>query len=260
MTIQTFQDLRFQFENQWQAINQASGAERRVLVSELAMLLANWETSQTDTLDKMQTLTRIGHWKAIATTGATECDRIIGQLESNKAALRDKLAILKEQIDDGAQHYANILNELKELSAKTEAGDTQLEKLLQLQENTKAQLLALNAIAELKADMESAKTALESYEEHIRQGRDPTGAAETIGRLLALKEQLLAYYQHYAQSNEAIQQNLSILAKEDSVHREAKARLAQLEKIGSELKEIDRSLAQQLAALDSSDLTIGSRL
>jgi phage shock protein A len=260
MNAQSFEDLQFQYNDLWKAICQADPATRRVLMAELAMLLARWESEQSDALGKIQALTRSGHWKALAATCVDQCEALAQQLGANKATLASQLETLQRRLDESQQHQTGLEREIKQMGTAVEIAELTLESLLEQENGRKAQLDALRNIASIQAEIDQAKTSMADIEDSLKQGRDTAEALRTLNRLFAVRGQLLAYYQTYANADREIQQNLSALTRSAPDIHAASECLERLVNIGRELKDIDQVLARQCALQDLADEETERRL
>jgi chromosome segregation ATPase len=259
MPSQTFDALKYQFNDQWDTICKANQPDRRVLMVQLAEVLANWEQQQSEPLDKIQTLKRMGHWKAIAENSAAQLEQIIATLDENKTGLRDKLHMLKKQLDEHLQHLTIQENETRQLEEHLEPLKSQVgvnnaseAALAQKNDHLKQQLETLKKLSSLQHEIKQANGTLTLLEESLQQGRDPSGLLDVLKRLFTQREQLLAYYQSYVTANQNIQKNLAPLGHNPRLGK-IEDLLTRLSNMDRELKEIDQALAEQLSAQNDSD-------
>lgn len=265
-----FATLQHQFLDQWQAIEQADPAERRVLIIELAKALAEWEAAQEAPLDRGQDLTRTGHWSSVAQVAAAEARRLAERLGEAKPALRQRL-------DGVGQQIATTEGELQALTPEVEALFQELAlaeaSLVELEGRLAAlhrQRDACQRLGELQAEVAAAKAELDLLGDTLRRGDEPS---EVLARLASLRDVVASYYAAYLQASRDI---AAQLAGGDSVDAptagasfvaSASASVSaildvpdRLLSLDRELKAIDQVLAEHLRSQDAVDLEIKARV
>lgn len=196
-----FQALHHQVLDQWQAIEQADPAERRVLMVELAKVLAEWEAAQDEPLAKVQDLTRTGHWHSLAQAAAAEANRQVERLGEEKPALRQRLtevATLIGNTQGEIQALTPAVEALRQELALTEASLADLEEREAV---LRRQLATCRQLGELESEVMAVRTELGLLADTLQRGDDP---AEVLARLASLREVVVGYYRAYLQASRDI--------------------------------------------------------
>lgn len=280
-----FHALHHQVLDQWQAIEQADPAARRVLMVELAKVLAEWEAAQDEPLAKVQDLTRTGHWHSLAQAAAAEARRQVERLGEEKPALRQRLT-------DVATLIGNTQGEIQALTLAVEAlrqelalTETTLAELEEREAVLRRQLDACHRLRELESEVTAVRTELGLLAETLQRGDDP---ADVLTRLASLREVVVGYYTAYLQASRDIAGQLaggdvadvpppepaSSAGPAPSALHAASATAAspappapaileipsRLLALDRELKAIDQVLADQLRIQDAVDLETKARV
>lgn len=201
MAYTDFHALHHQVLDQWQAIGQADPAAGRVLMVELAKVLAEWEAAQDEPLAKVQDLTRTGHWHSLAQAAAAEARRQVERLGEEKPALRQRLtdvATLIGNTQGEIQALTPAVEALRQELALTEATLADLEER---EAGLRRQLATCRQLGELEAEIAAVRDELGLLAETLQRGDDP---AEVLTRLASLREVVVGYYTAYLQASRDI--------------------------------------------------------
>jgi chromosome segregation ATPase len=255
MSADDFTTLRQQFIDQWEGIEQAAPAERRVLAAELARLLLDWEVRQDAPLDKQPALMRAAHWAHIGELATAQAARLTAELDAKKASLRARLDEIRDRIETGQAETAALRDEVKSLADQLAIDEQALPELEQTQAALRDQLAALDTIRTLRAEIEQARARVGALADRLDTGDDPSGI---IAELAALAPKLRDYYDAHIRADAEIAGRLADGATEAEDAREILSIPERLAGLDRELGVIDRQLANQLQRQDAADARISS--
>ena len=280
-----FHALHHQVLDQWQAIEQADPAARRVLMVELAKVLAEWEAAQDEPLAKVQDLTRTGHWHSLAQAAAAEARRQVERLGEEKPALRQRLTNVATLIGNTQGEIQALTLAVEALRQELALTETTLAELEEREAVLRRQLDACHRLRELESEVTAVRTELGLLAETLQRGDDP---ADVLTRLASLREVVVGYYTAYLQASRDIAGQLaggdvadvpppepaSSAGPAPSALHAASATAAspappapaileipsRLLALDRELKAIDQVLADQLRIQDAVDLETKARV
>jgi len=256
MTASDFATLRQQFIDQWEGIEQAGPAERRILAAELARLLLDWEVQQDATLDKQPGLMRAAHWARIGELATGQADRLAADLDAKKASLRARLDEIRKRITAEQAQAAALRDEIKTLSEQLDLDEQTLPDLEQAQAALRGQIEALETLRALRTEVEQARAQVGALAERLEIGDDPSGV---IAALAALAPKLRDYYNAYIHADAEIAAQLAAGTWETEPPPEVLGTPERLHALQRELEAIDRLLAEQLQRQDAADVQIRAR-
>ena len=196
-----FHALHHQVLDQWQAIEQADPAERRVLMVELAKVLAEWEAAQDEPLAKVQDLTRTGHWHSLAQAAAAEARRQVERLGEEKPALRQRLTEVATQIGNTQGEILALTPALEALRQDLALTEATLADLEEREAVLRRQLATCRQLGELESEIAAVRTELGLLADTLQRGDDP---AEVLARLASLRGVVVGYYSAYLQASRDI--------------------------------------------------------
>lgn len=258
MATADFRSLCQQFSGQWNVIQQAPSAERRILVAELAKALAEWEAAQTDPLDKIQSLQRVAHWGALASLAAEQIQHIIDQLGQTKPTLQIRLQETYEQIMGGQSRLEKMRDEVEAVCAVLRIAEQELGDLKEKELCFERQLESLHILSRLQDAVDHMKVSVAELEGQLMRGEDPAGL---LAEVTSLYDTLLGHYKNYVASNQEIAANMLVMDEHHPVlTSEIGGVPERLVALDQELKKIDQILAEQLQRQDVRDQEIKTRI
>jgi chromosome segregation ATPase len=255
-----FESLRHQFTGHWQAIEQATPDERRVLVIELAKALADWEAGQTEPLARLPDLQRSGHWSALGTLVATESNRIAARLGEEKQTLRARLTGNAAAIAASEAALAALAPEVEGLDAELAATAAPIADLAAREAALRERLSTLQRLRTLEAELTQARDELTALAERLRRVEDPT---DLLGVLGPMHEQIVAFYDAWRRAGGEIVEALLGAGADALLPPPAPDLLAVPERLSAldrELRAIDQVLAARIRARDDLDQTLKARV
>ena len=255
-----FESLRHQFTGHWQAIEQAAPDERRVLVIELAKVLADWESAQTEPLARLADRQRSVHWSALGPLVAAESNRIAARLGEEKQAQRARLTENAAAIEACEAGLAVLTPEVESLDAELAATAAQLADLADREAALRERLSALQRLRALEAELAQARDELTTLAERLQRGEDPTGL---LGSLGGVHERIIDFYDAWRVAGGEIADAL-LGPGADAMQLPAAPDLLavpeRLSALNRELRAIDQVLAARLRAQDELDQTLKTRV
>ncbi len=259
MTTVDFQTLHPQIVGQWQAIEQASTTERRLLVLELTQVLAEWEAAQEGSLENIQNLRLMGHWRALGDIVGARLQAILVQLGENKPVLRERLMKVGSEVGAAEAELQSLNTEVEALSAELAAGEARLTALRQAQDVLRQQLESLHRLRQLEMEVEQTKAGVDELKAQLQSGYDPGGA---LTQLVTLSKMLLGYYQAYLAADRDIAHHL-LSSEPNNSQSPTLSRMLQVPErlmaLERDLKDIDRVLAERLQEQDAWDREVKAR-
>lgn len=292
----SFENLKYQVRGQWQSIEAADPATRRVLMGELIRSLQEWEASDTASLDAMQTLKRITYKAQMAKSLADEIPRLLDILGPNRESLKK---LLQTQMDTLKAEHGILQARLRKEEEGLEAGKTAMEVLCKAQEEAgrqcaarmetlrqeirkleeslnlkiaehgamagekkrlEGQLGELHQLESLRQEIREAAARMKDLEKGLDQGKDPGPGLQDWA---SLTEKLVSYYRTCTEVSRTIGDNLLQAetglppVRIDTAMLEVPARLLALK---TELDEMDILFAAHLKKQDAEDETARQRV
>lgn len=260
MTSPDFESLRHQFAGHWQAIEQAAPHERRILIVELAKVLADWECNQTEPLARLPDLQRSGHWSALGTLAATESNRIAGRLGDEKQALRARLTETAGVIAATEASLAALAPEVESLETALATNAARLPELAARETAVRERLSALQRLHALETELAQARDALSVVAGRLPPGEDPSGLLAALG---SVQRRIVAFYDAWRVAGGEIADAM-LASGADAIQPPPPPDLLavpeRLSALDRELRAIDQVLAARVSTRDDLDQTLKGRI
>ncbi len=253
-----FQSLQPQLHDQLRAIELAEPSERRVLMIELAKVLAAWEATRNEPLTWTEELARTGHWSDLALAAGAESRRLAVRLGEAKPALCRRLQEVGLLIEAAEVELQPLTSEVEALRDKLSLSDAHLADLIAREVALRQQLEAAQRLQALQSEVAEAQAKLGLLGDTLQRGDKPS---EILAGLASLRDAVLGYYGAYLEATRNISDQLTgdgeVTATPSNALLEIPARLLALDR---ELESIDDVLSGHLRRQEALDLEIKARV